>query len=183
LAARTCSSEPASESVGTAVLDGAGVIGDSIGVADTQCTTMAGTTPGAERFITGAMPTEQEARAAELAAAAAEFVPAPTQGTGPGTWADAVELTTVPAQPPGPSTETGRRLEAMLNPAARAAPARAPSAATTMADRPRAIRHAEAPASVAEQRVAAVAEQRMAAGDLAAVAGVIDRGAVMFLVV
>jgi hypothetical protein len=71
----------------------------------------------------------------------------------------------------------------MLNPAARAVPARAPSAATTMADRPRAIRHAEAPASVAEQRVAAVAEQRMAAGDLAAVAGVIDRGAVMFLVV
>jgi hypothetical protein len=138
-------------------LDGAGVIGDSIGVADTQCTTMAGTTPGAERFITGAMPTEQEARAAEL-------------------MADAAELTTVPAQRPGLSRETSRRLEAMLHPALRVASARVPSAATAMADRPRAIRHAERPASVAEQRAAAVA------GRVVAVAGVINRSFVMFLV-
>jgi hypothetical protein len=40
-----------------------------------------------------------------------------------------------------------------------------------MADRPEAFRHAEAPASVPEQRVAAVAEQRMAA-----VAGVGNQG-------
>ena len=47
-----------------------------------------------------------------------------------------------------------RRLEDTLNPAARAASARAPSAATAMADRPGAMRHAEAPAWAAE-RVAA----------------------------
>ena len=43
-----------------------------------------------------------------------------------------------------------RRLEDTLHPAVRAASARAPSAATSMADRQKAIRHAEAPASVAE---------------------------------
>ena len=48
----------------------------------------------------------------------------------------------------------------MLNRAVRAASARAPSAAIGRADRQRAFRHAEAPAWVAEQRVAAVAEQR-----------------------
>ena len=40
--------------LGSAVLDGAGVIGDSIGITITQFTTTAGTTPGAERFTTGA---------------------------------------------------------------------------------------------------------------------------------
>ena len=49
----------ASESAGSAVLDGAGVIGDSIGITGTQSTTTAGTTPGAERFITGAISTEE----------------------------------------------------------------------------------------------------------------------------
>jgi len=120
------------------------------------------------------MLTEQEAgaadlmaRAVELTAAAAELVASPTQGTGPGTSARAAELTTVPAQPPGLSTETSRRLEDTLNPAVRAAHARAPSAATSMADRPGAFPHAEAPAWVAEERVAAL-------GLVAAVAGVID---------
>jgi hypothetical protein len=55
-----------------------------------------------------------------------------------------------------------------------------------MANRQRAIRHAERPASVVEQRVAA--ERRVAAEaeeDLVAVAvaGVINRSTVMFLVV
>src|SRR5208337_4777953 len=129
LAARISRSESASPSVGTEVLDGVGVIGDSIGITATQCTTMPGTIPGAGRFITGAMPIEQEAGAAELTAAAAELVPVSMQGTGPGTWAHVAKLTTVPAPPPGLSKETGRRLEATLNPAVRAASARAPSAA------------------------------------------------------
>jgi hypothetical protein len=166
LAGRTSILEWASESVGSEVLDGAGAIGDSIGVADTQCTTMAGTTPGAERFITGAISPAAEARAAELMVRAAELT------------ADAAELTAVPAQQPQPdlSTETGRLLEAMLNPAGKAAHARAPSAAMTMADKPRAIRHAEAPAWVAEQRVAAAAERVVAAvAERAAAAGVVDR--------
>jgi len=157
LAAHTSSSDSASESVGTEVSDGAGVIGDSIGVADTQCSTMAGITPGAERFITGAISPE-EARAADLMVAAAES-------------------TVHAAQPPGRSTETGRRHEAMLHPAVRAASARAPTAATTMADRPGAIRRAEAPAW------AVVVERAVAEGVAAAVADVTRLSAVMFLVV
>src|SRR5208282_61011 len=134
--------------------DGAGVIGDSTGITDTQGLAAAGTSPRAERFITGAISPAAEAHAAERTAHAAE-------------------LTAVPALPPDPSTETGRRLEAMLNPGGRAAHARAPSAATTMADRPRAIRHAEARAWVAEQPVAA--ERVVAAVVVRAAAGVVDR--------
>src|ERR1019366_980189 len=94
LAARTSISEWASESVGSEALAGAGVIGDSIGVADTQCMAAAGTTPGAERFITVAISRAAESRAAELHAAglhAAEL--------------HAAELATVPAPRPGLSTE------------------------------------------------------------------------------
>lgn len=126
---------------------------------------------------------------AELTAVAAESTAGAVESTvrAAELTAHAAELRTVPAQPPDLSKETGRRLEATLNPAGRAAPARVPSAATAMADRPRAIRHAEAPVPVAEQRTAA-AEQRTAAvaEDLtvaAAVADVIKRSAVMFLVV
>ena len=63
--------------------------------------------------------------------------------------ATAAEFTTVPAQRPGLSTETLRRLEDTLNPAAKAAFAREHSAATATAERPGAIRRAEAPASAA----------------------------------
>ncbi|MGB9202445.1 MAG: hypothetical protein WCB94_00585, partial [Terriglobales bacterium] len=164
-----------------AVLDGAGVIGDSIGITDTPCTTMAGTTPGAERFTTGAISTEEQAGAGDSTARVAELALDPTQGTDlAGTSAGAAESTTVPALLPGHLRETGRQLEDTLHPAVRAASAPAPSAATAMADRPRAIRRAEVPASVVEQPVAE--EQRMAAEDLTA-AGVINRSMVMFLVV
>ena len=77
------------------------------------------------------------------------------RGGAPGS-THAAELATVPAPRPGLSTETGRRLADMLHLAVRAASARVPSAAMGMADRPRAFRHAERPASVAERRVAAV---------------------------
>jgi len=43
------------------VLDGDGVIGDSIGITTTQSTTTAGTTLEAELFLTEAVTTEQEA--------------------------------------------------------------------------------------------------------------------------
>ena len=75
MAGRTFHSESASESASSAVLDGAGLIGDSIGITDTQFITTAGTTPGAPRFTTGTITTEEEARAADLQ-------PARTQGTG-----------------------------------------------------------------------------------------------------
>src|SRR5208337_3056053 len=84
LAARISISESASESAGTAALAGAGAIGDSIGITDTQGITAAGTTPEAERFITGATTTEEEA-------GRAEFTPASTRGIGPGTSAHALE--------------------------------------------------------------------------------------------
>ena len=155
MAAHTSRSEPASELDSSEVMDGAGIIGDSIGVADSQLLTTAGTTPGAPRFIIGTPSTEAAARAPEF--------------------------TTVPAQRPGLSAETPRRLEDTLNPAVRAGSARAPSAATTMADRQGAFRHVEAPAWVAEQRAPAVAEQRVAAEE-EHVAGVANRSIVMFLV-
>src|SRR6266849_1903327 len=123
-----------------------------------------GTAPGATRFITATTTIEVEMRAAELIATAADItatgagiVPAAMKGTGlqMGTPERAAEITTAPAQRLRLSTEPPRLLEAMQNPAVRAASARAPSATTTMADRKGAFRHAEAPASVAEERVAA----------------------------
>lgn len=81
----------------------------------------------------------EEAHAAELAGAGME-------GTDlAGTFVLVAEFTTTRAQRPGLSTETGKRLEDMLHPAVRAASGPAPSAATTMADRPGAFLHAEAP--------------------------------------
>ena len=93
LAARTSRSESASESACSAVLDGAGVIGDSIGMTGTQFITTTGTTPGAARFTTGTISTE----------AAASGGSAANAGNGSGR---AAEFPTVPAQRPGPSTET-----------------------------------------------------------------------------
>ena len=132
LAVRSFHSISALESVGGAVLDGDGAIGDLTGITITQGLAAAGTTPGAERFITGTTTTEVEACVAEF--------------------------TTVRVQRPGLSRGTARLLEDTRNPAVRAASAQVPSAATSMADRPGAFRHAEVPASVeAEGRVAAEA--------------------------
>ena len=176
LAAHTSRSESASESASSEVLDGAGTTGDSIGAAVTQLLAAAGTTRGATLFITGAPTTEAGARAGELTIVveprAAQF---PTVAASTEVGPRAEEFPTVPAQRPELSTETGRRREATLHPAVRAASARAPSAASRRADRQRAIRHEEGPVLVAEQRVAEVVEQR-------AGAGVGNRSFVMFLV-
>jgi hypothetical protein len=95
-------------------------------------------------------------------------------------------LPTVAAQRPELSTETGRRREDTLRPAVRAASARALSATSRRADRQRAIRHAEAPAWVADLVAAVVADHveaaAVAADLVAAVAGVISQSSVMFLV-
>jgi len=66
--ARTSRSESALESVSSEVLGGVGLIGDSIGITDTQFLTTTGTTPEAPRFTTGTLTTEEEARAADLQA-------------------------------------------------------------------------------------------------------------------
>jgi len=137
LAGRTFRSELVSESAGTAALDGAGVGGDSTGVADIHFMAAAGTTPTATPFTTGAISTG-EARERESI--------------------------TVQARCPDLSMETVRRLEAtLLNPTVRAVFARALSAATIMADKPGVIHPVEAPASVAEDFTVVAAEGLMAA--------------------
>jgi hypothetical protein len=162
------------------VMDGDGITGDSIGITGTRYTTMAGITRAATRFITGAMFTGKEAREAVSTATAAELAAAPTRGMAVDS--TVVELTTgltiVLAQAPGLSTETSKRREDTLNPAVRAESARAPSVATIMADRPKAFRHAEAPAWVAER---ALVEEVAAAVAPTVVAGITDRGFIMFV--
>jgi hypothetical protein len=123
---RICHSVSGSELGGGAVLDGDGVIGDSIGITITPCLTTADITRGAERFITE-----------------------PISGVAEGSTVAGV-VSTVPEVGPGRSMEIGRRLGDTLHRVARAGCARAPSAVTTTADRPAAFRHAAAPASVAE---------------------------------
>ena len=141
LAARTFRSELVSESGTTAVLDGDGVIGDLIGVADTRFITAAGITPGARRFTTEPIFTAAVSAAGQVSAQAM--------------LAGAAEFTTVPAQQPAHSAEILARPEDTPNLAVRPAPARAPSVATIMADSHGAIRRAEAAASVAAGTVAA----------------------------
>jgi hypothetical protein len=138
-----------------------------------------GTTPGATRFITGTTTIEAETRAAnlapttaDLAATRAEIVPAAMKGTGPPVRTPGVPagLKTVPPQRPGLLKETTTLLEDTLNLAVRAASARVPSATTTMAGRKGVFRHAEVPASAAEE------------GRVAAVAGTNNRSFVRFVV-
>ncbi len=119
LGARIFRSELALESDGGAVLDGDGVIGDSTGITITRDSAVEGTTPGAGRSITGA-----HMLAADLLVAVVSTVPEELDH----------------------SMETGRRLEDMLRRAARAECARAPSAATTAAEKRGASRRAAGPA-------------------------------------
>jgi hypothetical protein len=172
LAAPICRGVQASESAGLEVLDGAGVTGDSTGITTTQCTTTAGTTPGAERFITGAV-LREEGHAVDLTGLAAKLAGARMQGTdlAMGTPAHAGESRTILGRLPGPSKETRRQLEDTPHRAARAASAPAPTVGTTTAERQRAIPHAEAPVweRVGEEEglvEAAVAEHRMEAADV-----------------
>ena len=85
----------------------------------------------------------------------------------------AAEFSIIPEALPGLSKEIGKRLEDMLNPVVRAASARVPLAATTMAERPGVIRHGEAPASVVVEVF--TAEVLVAEALVAAAEGGIDR--------
>src|SRR5580692_1312153 len=145
----TCRSDSASESVGSAALGGVGVIGDSTGITITQLSTMVGITPGAGRFTTETPTTEVEADAVDLMAGAADSA-------------------TIPEQLPDLSTEIAELPEDTPSPAIRAASAQVHSAATTMAERRGATRHAEAPASVAAEAFTAAEAEDLAgaaAGD------------------
>jgi hypothetical protein len=126
----TFRSESASESGGSAVSDGAGVIGDSTGITITPCLTTADTFPVAQRFITGAISIAAERTVAESAVA---------------------ELSIVPVREPGLSAETTGPPADTPRPAAKAGSARVPSAATSVAERLGAFPRAEAPASAAAE--------------------------------
>src|SRR5258706_8188665 len=63
MVARTFRSGRLSESAGTEVMGGAGIIGDLTGATDTEFTTTTGITLGATRFITGTTSTGREATA------------------------------------------------------------------------------------------------------------------------
>jgi hypothetical protein len=124
-----------------------------------------GTTRGAPHFTTGTITTEEEATAAELAATAVDLLasvavlaPVQMQGIGRsmGTPVGAVESLTVLALRLTHSVATTRLLEDTPNPAVNPGLTPAPSAATTMADKPGPIRHAAAQAWAAvDSRVAA----------------------------
>src|SRR5271168_836723 len=130
MAARSSSSELDSESGGSAVLDGAGVIGDSTGITTTQFITTTGTTPGPQHSTTGTITIEEEASGASQRTWGAEKL------------AVAVMFTTARAEPPGLSMETTIRLEDTQNRAERAASIRTLSATTVGAEKQGAMSHA-----------------------------------------
>jgi len=137
---------------------GVGLVGDSTGITGTPSITTTGTTHGATRFTTATPTTGEEHSAADLVAAAQALMR--VTGRAMVMSAGAAENSIDPANLPGPSTEALLRLEVMLNPAVRLAPARELSVGTSMADRQGAIRHEGASAWV-------VAEGREVAEDLA----------------
>jgi hypothetical protein len=170
MAARTSRSEPASESASLEGLDGAGVIGDAIGITNTQLMTTTGTAPGAIRFSIETITIAKEACGA-LRPTWVALRPASVAEV----LAAAVRFTTARAERLGLSPEIPGLLEDMPNPAVRAASAPVPSAATTMADRYEVFRHAEPPASVVAEGFTAV----VAEGFTAVVAAIDNRSFVM----
>jgi hypothetical protein len=156
MTARTSGSAPASQSVGSEVMDGAGIIGDAIGMTEPYFTTTTGTTLGVTHSITGTTSTGIEPNAVGLTATVVERVTTPAKGAGlpTGTSAGAAKFTTIPAQQPGLSVEIPGLLVDTMNPVGRAASARGPSAVMTVADKKEAFRHAEAPASVEAEGLA-----------------------------
>lgn len=140
-------SELASESASSAVLDGAGVDGDSIGITDTHFITTAGTTPAATRFTTAAISIGAVVSVAALSA---------------------IAVGRASAEATGPLTATTALLGDTLHLAVKAVSAPALSAVTTAVDRQEAFPRAEAPAS-------AVAEGRVASAAVAVAAGIGNR--------
>ena len=124
---RTSRSEWASESVGSEALDGAGVIGDSIGTTTTRCITTRGITRRAGHFTTAAVSTVERVPAGDI---------------------------TDPEDQIGRSRETIGRPVDTLSHMAKAAPVRERSAATTMADRPGTILRGAKRAWAVEEREA-----------------------------
>jgi len=106
------------------------------------------------------------ATAVDLPATVAVSGPVLMQGTGRPevTSAGAAENSIVPALLLSLSVATTRLLEGTPNHEVRAVPARAPSAATIMADKPDPIHHAGAPVWVAVDSMAVAEDLAVAAG-------------------
>src|SRR5580698_5412476 len=126
---RTSHLESASELDGGVVLDGDGVIGDSIGIITQFCLITAGISPAAPRFTTGTISIVAERTVAERS--------------------------TIPMRPPDPSAETIAPPADTLNHAVKAASARVPSVGASVEERLGVFHRAEAPAS--EEVLAAAA--------------------------
>jgi len=139
----------ASESASSAVMDGAGVVGDSIGTTITQSITTTATTPIAGPSITVTPIIAEEAITAEAS-------------TGP-VGVIAGEAPTGQVAAPGLSTETIRLPEDTRNLTARAVSTQMVSVATTTADKPEASLHVEIPASAAGVDFTAVVAVRTVA--------------------
>jgi hypothetical protein len=137
---------------------GAGIIGgDSTGTTTTQSITTNVIFLTAGPSTTATPSIAVEATAAEGSIGLVEAITA--------------EASTDTVQAAGPSTETIRLPEGTLNLTARAVSTRAPSAATTMADKREAFQHAEIRASVAADSTAvAVVDFMAVAVDLTAAA-------------
>lgn len=152
-AGRTSRSDSDLELAGSAASGGVGVIGDSIGMAGIHSMAAAVTTPGAERSTTETISTVQDVDLTATADTAPTVDMKPTADTEPtvGTEPTAVEFTTIREQSLDRSTEIARLREDMRSPTSdRAEFARAPSAATIVADRSGVFPRAAAPASVVE---------------------------------
>lgn len=154
LAALTCHLELVSESAFSAVLAGAGLIGDSIGIVTIRFIITIGTTPGAGRSTTGT-PSMGELRLRVVVSGQERRrgLPQPQAGQG--------MSSIVPAERRGPSTGVDRLPGDMPHLAGKAESTLALSATMAMAERQEVIRLAEVPASVAEERVVV---EGMAAG-------------------
>ena len=165
--------------------DGAGITGDAIGTTIMRSTTTSDITRKAGRFITATDSIEantpavititlKELHSPQAGTANAHrvitTVPKERDSLPAGKVKARAALKTVPPQRPGLLKETTTLLEDTLNLAVRAASARVPSATTTMAGRKGVFRHAEVPASAAEE------------GRVAAVAGTNNRSFVRFVV-
>jgi Asp-tRNA(Asn)/Glu-tRNA(Gln) amidotransferase C subunit len=152
LVARTFLSDLDSGSAGSAVMDGAGRIGDSIGMAGIQSMAATGTTPRVERSTTETISTMQDAdltATADTEPTAVEFTTTREQSLNHLT--EITRLREDTRNPTANRTEIAKLREDMRNPTVdRATFTRERLAGTIVADRSEVIPRVAMPASVAE---------------------------------
>jgi len=152
LVAHTFLSDLDLESAGSAAMDGAGRIGDSIGMAGIQSMAATGTTPRVERSTTETISTMQDAdltATADTEPTAVEFTTTREQSLNHST--EITRLREDTRNPTANRTEIARLREDMRHPTVdRATFTRERLAGTTVADRSEVIPRVAMPASVVE---------------------------------